>query len=66
MERRYSERDEAFWQKMILPEEERRTSLADTEWKGVGYRWFRNENVVCLEHYLRVAEASPAPHQKAS
>jgi hypothetical protein len=63
MERRFSEKDETFWQKMVLPEEDR---LADTEWRGVGYRWFKSENVVCLEHYLRVAEAKPAPHQKAS
>ena len=62
MEKRYSKKDETFWQKMILPEEDR---LADTEWKGVGYRWFKSENVVCLEHY-REAETKPAPKLKAS
>jgi hypothetical protein len=31
MERRYSEKDENFWQRMILCEEDRRTSLANTE-----------------------------------
>ncbi|MGA8699738.1 MAG: hypothetical protein WB689_39105 [Xanthobacteraceae bacterium] len=62
MEKRYSKKDETFWQKMILPEEDR---LADTEWKGVGYRWFKSENIVCLEHY-REAETKPAPKLKAS
>jgi hypothetical protein len=66
VKRRFSEKDEAFWQKMVLPEEDRRVSLANTAWKGVGYRWFKSENIVCLEHYLRVDEAKPAPHQKAS
>jgi hypothetical protein len=65
MERRYSAKDESFWQKMILPEEDR-LSLAGAGWTGVGYRWFRSKNVVCLEHYVRAAEAKPAPHQKAS
>ncbi len=55
MERRYSAKDETFWQKMILPEEDRRTSLAGTRWTGIGYRWFRSENIICLEHYLRAA-----------
>ena len=62
MERRYSKKDETFWQKMVLPEEDR---LADTEWKGVGYRWFRSENVRCVEHY-RPVEIKPAPQVKAS
>jgi hypothetical protein len=63
MERRFSEKDEAFWRKMVLPEEDR-VSLTSAEWKG-GYRWFRSENVVCLEHY-RQAETKPAPKLKAS
>jgi hypothetical protein len=66
MERCYSEKDEAFWRKMILPEEDRLASLVGTGWTGVGYRWFKSENVVCLEHYLRAPETNPAPHQKAS
>ena len=45
MERRYSEKDEAFWRKMVLPEEDR-AFLTSAEWKG-SYRWFRSENVVC-------------------
>jgi hypothetical protein len=64
MLKRYSEKEETFWQKMILPEEDRLASLANTEWKG-GYRWFRSENIVCLEHY-RVIETKPAPRSKAS
>jgi hypothetical protein len=63
MRKRYSEKDEAFWRKLVWPEEDRR-SLTSAEWKG-GYRWFRSENVVCLEHY-RVTETNSAPQQKAS
>jgi hypothetical protein len=62
MERRYSVKDEDFWQAMIPPEEDR----LDDRWKGIGYRWFRSNNIVCLEHYLRTAETSQTPHQKAS
>jgi hypothetical protein len=51
MKRRYSEKDETFWRKMVLSEEERRASFTDAGWRGVGYRWFRSANVVCLEHY---------------
>jgi hypothetical protein len=61
MERRYSEKDETFWRRMVLPEEDR-SSLTDAEWKG-GYRWFRSENVVCLEHYRR---PQLLPQRKAS
>ena len=62
MKRRYSEKEEAFWQKMVLPEEDR--ILIDAQWYG-GYRWFRSENVVCLEHY-RPIETKPTPQLKAS
>jgi hypothetical protein len=64
MEKRYSAKDETFWQKMILPEEDR--CLVAARWTGVGYRWFRSDNVTCLEHYVRAAETNQTPHQKAS
>lgn len=50
MEKRYTAKDETFYRKLILPEEERygRAVVAS------GYRWFRSENVVCLEHYRAV------------
>ena len=40
-------KDDAFWQRLVLPEEERRW-LRD--WEG-SYRWFRSPNVVQLERY---------------
>jgi hypothetical protein len=48
--------DGAFWRRMTLPQEER-----ETRWGGTGYRWFRSENVVCLEHFRRPKQ----PGQKA-
>ena len=42
-----SEEEHAFWQKLVLPEEERRWIR---DWEG-GYRWFRSPNVVQLEIY---------------
>jgi hypothetical protein len=41
-----AEPNHAFWQKLILPEEER-----DLPWDGKGYRWFRSANVIPLEQY---------------
>jgi hypothetical protein len=38
--------------------------LPSAEWKG-GYRWFRSENIVCLEHY-RAIKTKSAPQSKAS
>jgi hypothetical protein len=60
IEKKYSEDDEAFWQKLVLPQEER---VRLTEWKGRGYRWFRSKNVVPIEHYRR---SPPIQRQKAS
>jgi hypothetical protein len=44
--------EDIFWRKLILPEEDRRRLFPDRIWKG-GYRWFRSENVVCIEHFRR-------------
>ena len=41
------EKAEAFWQRLCLPEEERRRIRA---WEG-SYRWFRSHNVIKLERY---------------
>ena len=41
------EDEHTFWQKLILPEEERRWIR---DWEG-GYRWFRSPNVIQLERY---------------
>jgi hypothetical protein len=37
----------AFWREFIAPEEDK-SHFAP--WKG-GYRWFRSENVACIEHF---------------
>jgi hypothetical protein len=42
------DREDAFWRKLVLPEEER---LANgTVWRG-GYRWFRSPNIIPIERY---------------
>jgi hypothetical protein len=48
MERIRTPKEEAFWQRLILPEEDR-----DYPWEGFGYRWFRSSNILALEHYRR-------------
>jgi hypothetical protein len=63
LEKKYSGKDEFFWRKLILPEEDH-VSFIGAEWKG-GYRWFRGENIICFEHY-RVVEDKPTPRLKAS
>jgi hypothetical protein len=40
--------EDAFWRRLVLPEEERRRLFPGVEWIG-GYRWFRSPNVVPLE-----------------
>jgi hypothetical protein len=47
MEKRLSERNEAFFRRMTLPQEEGERL---TQWCG-SFRWFRSENVIALEHY---------------
>jgi hypothetical protein len=40
--------EDAFWRKLILPEEDR---LANgTVYRG-GYRWFRSPNIIPIERY---------------
>jgi hypothetical protein len=64
MERRFSAKDEAFYRKLILPEEDRAEYTALQPRRS--YRWFRSTNVVCLEHYRRPIEAKSAPRLKVS
>ena len=56
MERTRTPKEEAFWQRLILPEEDR-----DYLWEGYGYRWFRSPNILALEHYRRRQVNEPAP-----
>jgi len=62
IEKKHSPSTEAFYRKFTLPEEDK----AEPTPPRRGYRWFRSENVVCLEHYRRPTEAKPAPQLKVS
>jgi hypothetical protein len=60
-QRRVGDSD-AFWRKLVLPQEER--IRLGIPWHG-GYRWFRSPNVVCLEQWRRKNnrdnQATPTP-----
>src|SRR5262245_32491370 len=43
--------EDAFWRKLILPQEDRQTPL-----EGKGYRWFRSPNVIPIEQWRRQDE----------
>jgi hypothetical protein len=62
IEKRYSPKDEEFHRAMMFPEEERHR-FTSKPWDG-SYRYFRAENVICLEHYRRptdpAAKSKPA------
>lgn len=49
--RRYSAADDAFWQKITFPEEDRR-HFTHKPHDGA-YRWFRSTNVIPIEHWQR-------------
>ena len=46
------EEDGALWRRLVLSEEDRLRLFPATTRPG-GYRWFRSENVVCIEHFRR-------------
>jgi hypothetical protein len=46
----YTDKEIAFWRKLTLPQEDKDP---DRRWQGIGYRWFRDQKVACLEHYRR-------------
>jgi hypothetical protein len=48
----HSEEAVRFWRKLTLPQEEKDPHAP--KWAG-GYRWFRDPNVICFEHYRREA-----------
>lgn len=61
VERKRSAEEEAALRRYIMAEEDR-ARLTSEKWGG-GYRWFKADNVVCLEHY----RAAPIePQSKAS
>jgi len=49
--KRYTAREEAFWRKLLLPQERRHSFFPP--WTGSGYRWFESPNVHPIEHYRR-------------
>jgi hypothetical protein len=54
--RTYSEAEEAFWQKLTLPQDDLRR--ADRAYSG-GYRWFRDPNVLPMEHWRHERNDGP-------
>jgi hypothetical protein len=62
IEKKHLPKTESFYRKFTLPEEDKAEPTPPCR----GYRWFRSENIVCLEHYRRPTEAKPAPRLKAS
>ena len=44
-----------FWQKLVMPEEDKRAYPSAPQWDG-GYRWFRSTNVIDLQRYRSPAE----------
>jgi hypothetical protein len=56
IEKRYSPQTESFYRRRIQPEEEK----AEPTSPGCGYRWFRSENIIPIEHYQRPQLSTPA------
>jgi hypothetical protein len=50
--RRHSAEDEAFWQRIVFPEEDRRHFTRKPH--DGAYRWFRSPNIIPIEHWQRV------------
>jgi hypothetical protein len=48
--------DNEFWRNIVFPEEER-CLYTSAPWNG-GYRWFKSENVICIEHYRKPQSAT--------
>ena len=54
MEPIWSQDEETFWRRFVLPEEDRQCT-----WDGIGYRWFRSPNVVAIEQYRHQLKDHP-------
>ena len=50
MELNRKQGDDHFWQRLVLPEEDRRRLYPAMTWTG-SYRWFRSTNVIDLWRY---------------
>jgi hypothetical protein len=56
----YVEEDEGFLRRLVIPEEDR-ARLTTAPWNG-GFRWFRSQNVTCLEKYRRAHRGHRDPN----
>jgi len=55
MELNRKQDDDHFWQRLVLPEEDRRRLFPAMTWTG-SYRWFRSTNVIDLWRYRNSVE----------
>jgi hypothetical protein len=51
--RTYSEKEQQFFRRLVLPVEDLDPEARWARWRGRGMRWFRSPNVLCIEHYRR-------------
>ncbi len=59
-------KEDEFWRKFALPEEDRLLLDPGYTWAGIGYRWFRSPNVVPIEQWRRRARGrQPAENDRA-
>jgi hypothetical protein len=47
--------DDLFWQRFVLPEEDKRRLHLELPWSG-SYRWFRSGNIIDLWRYRSPAD----------
>ena len=59
------ESEDDFWQKLILPEEDRRSLFPDMALVVCARRWFRSPNVVDLLSYRRRRASDNSEGQQA-
>jgi hypothetical protein len=60
---RQAKDEDTFWRKLILPQEER--MRLGIPWRG-GYRWFKSDNIVCLEQWRRKKAQGTPPSGAAA
>jgi hypothetical protein len=60
-------KEDEFWRKFALPEEDRLLLDPGYTWAGIRYRWFRSPNVVPIEQWRRrrAREGRPAKNEPA-
>jgi len=64
IEKRFSEREDAFFRNLCIPEEDRHR-YTTSPWDG-SFRFFRAESVICLEHYRRSVDQMPQKTKPAA